>query len=870
MSEDRREEAVARDEQPPAILPPTIQDELDETKLLLGVTLDALTGHVAVLDQHGIILHVNAAWRRFAGQNGLSDEFHGVGQNYLRACAPGEDGCLETSEVHHGIRSVIDGRAGSYSCEYPCHSPTERRWYVMRVNRFARPGPARVVVAHDEITGRVVAEMALRESERRFRFLSELEEATRGLQAPEKVMETASRMLGEHLGATRCAYAEVEADGDRFKIRHDYAVEGSASTVGDYRLDLFGSRAVADMREGRTLVVRDVVAEMAARDGGETFTGIGILAVVCCPLVKGGRLTAMMAVHQDAPRDWTAAEVDVVMAVAERSWAYIERARADRSLMESEARLRAIVDSTPECVKLVAPDGSLLEMNAAGLLMIEAEAAEDVVGHSVYDIIVPEDRERYREFNDRVCRGEPGSLEFSIEGLRGTRRRMETHAAPLRDAEGRVTHLAVTLDISARKRAEAERERLLAEARQAIGQAEAANRMKDDFLATLSHELRTPLNAILGWAKILRSDPVDPEDFEEGLAAIERNSIAQAQIIEDLLDVSRIVSGNLKIEAGPVDVVDVIEAALAAVHPAAAAKGIGFQAELDPIAGPVTGDPARLQQIVGNLLSNAVKFTPRGGLVRLRLGRVDSRVEIGVADTGMGIKPEFLPHVFDRFRQADSSTTRRHGGLGLGLSLVKQLTELHGGTVRVESPGEAMGTTFTISLPVASAHPGASGPEEAGTAGPGKPGRRGAGELANLKVLVLDDEADARQLVVRILIRSGADVTVASSVEEALQALDRSRPEVIVSDIGMPNQDGYDFIRQVRTRYPAEALPAAALTAFARIEDRKRALLAGFQTHVTKPVDPAELVTVVAGLAGRTGTPRDSPIGQGFPPARSR
>jgi signal transduction histidine kinase/ActR/RegA family two-component response regulator len=403
------------------------------------------------------------------------------------------------------------------------------------------------------------------------------------------------------------------------------------------------------------------------------------------------------------------------------------------------------------------------------------------------------------------------------------------------------------------KRSAEERDQLYRAAEEARAEAEAANRMKDEFLATLSHELRTPLNAIVGWARILRSGKVGEADMEEGLSAIERNSQVQARIIEDLLDLSRIISGNLRLEVQRLNLIDIIEAALVAVMPAATGKGIRIHKLFDSLAGPVMGDAARLQQVVWNLLSNAVKFTPKDGKVQVLLERVNSHVEVSVVDTGMGIRPEFLPHVFDRFRQADATTTRRYGGLGLGLAIVKQLVEMHGGTVRAKSPGEGQGATFTVTLPIAVVHPDL--PERE------KPRPREAeaedycqdGALKGLKVLVVDDEPDARQLIRRVLVECEAEVALASSAAEALELVESFAPNVIVSDIGMPGEDGYDLIRQVRANRPARELPAAALTAFARVEDRKRALRAGFQTHVAKPVDPEELTAVIASLAGRTG-----------------
>ena len=345
-----------------------------------------------------------------------------------------------------------------------------------------------------------------------------------------------------------------------------------------------------------------------------------------------------------------------------------------------------------------------------------------------------------------------------------------------------------------------------------------------------------------------------PSDVEQGLDAIDRNAKIQTQLIEDLLDLSRIISGNLRLDIQRVSLTDVIDAALATTQPAAEAKGVRILKIFDSLAGPVAGDPARLQQVIWNLLSNAVKFTPKGGRIQVLLERVNSHVEISVTDTGIGIKPEFLPFVFDRFRQADGTTTRRHGGLGLGLSIVKQLVEMHGGAVRAKSPGENQGSTFSVALPLLVVHDQDEGRRV-------RPKEPAAGELdfsdgllEGVRVLVVDDEPDARELIKRVLAGSRADVLIAGSAPQALEIIGSQAFNVLVSDIGLPDTDGYDLIREVRARgFASKDLPAVALTAFARSEDRRRALLAGFQVHVAKPVDPDELVAVVASLVGRTG-----------------
>ncbi|HJQ67638.1 MAG TPA: GAF domain-containing protein [Blastocatellia bacterium] len=384
-----------------------------------------------------------------------------------------------------------------------------------------------------------------------------------------------------------------------------------------------------------------------------------------------------------------------------------------------------------------------------------------------------------------------------------------------------------------------------------------ASRLKDDFLATVSHELRTPLNAILGWSRMLRTNRFDDETAAQALETIERNARAQAQLIEDLLDVSRIITGKLRLDIRPVEPVEVINAAIDAVRPAADAKQVRIQTVLDPWAGVVSGDPDRLQQVLWNLLSNAIKFTPKEGSVQIRLERVNSHIDITLSDTGQGIAPEFLPFVFDRFRQADSTLTRAHGGLGLGLAIVRHLVEMHGGTVRAESEGEGRGATFTVKLPLRAIHhqePEAADPQHVET------NVRAADmafdcppDLKGVRIMVVDDEEDARRLLVAVLEQCAASVRTSASVAEALAEIKEWEPDVLVSDIEMPGEDGYMLIRKVRELESelGRKLPAVALTAHARAEDRMRVLSSGYQMHVPKPVEPAELAVVIASLAGR-------------------
>jgi signal transduction histidine kinase/ActR/RegA family two-component response regulator len=394
---------------------------------------------------------------------------------------------------------------------------------------------------------------------------------------------------------------------------------------------------------------------------------------------------------------------------------------------------------------------------------------------------------------------------------------------------------------------------LLTSERQARAEAERASQIKDEFLSTVSHELRSPLNAILGYAQLLGRSPSD-EDSRDGLAVIERNAKAQAQIIDDLLDMSRIIAGKLRLNVANVDLTEVVATAIENIHPAADAKQQHIHAVLDPQAAHVLGDAGRLQQIAWNLLSNAVKFTPKGGRIQVALSRVNSHIEFKVSDTGEGIPHESLPLIFGRFQQADSSTTRRHGGLGLGLAIVKQLVELHGGQINAHSDGPGRGASFLVTLPVRATHAASTDGADDG-ASSNNFGLAANISLAGVRVLVVDDEYDSREIVRRLLNELDATVEVAASANEALAALRRSPPDVLLSDIGMPGTDGYDLVHEIRNLPEAQGgcIPAAALTAFARPEDRQRALLAGFQSHITKPVDPGELAIVVATLAGRTG-----------------
>jgi PAS domain S-box-containing protein len=532
-----------------------------------------------------------------------------------------------------------------------------------------------------------------------------------------------------------------------------------------------------------------------------------------------------------------------------------ERRHAEEVLRQSEERFRMMVESVSDyAIFMLDPNGYIASWNV-GAEAIKGYKAEEIIGKHFSVFYPTEDIDRDKPGFELKVAAEVGRFEDEGWRLRkdGTRFWANVVITALRDKEGILRGFGkVTRDLTERKKAEEQRI-LLAQEQVARSEAEAASRAKDEFLATVSHELRTPLNAILGWGLMLRKTKFNEENFIRGVDIIERNARLQAQLIEDLLDVSRIISGKLRLTVLALELAPIIEAAVDSVRPAADAKDIRILMLLDSRAGLISGDPDRLQQVVWNLLSNAVKFTNKGGRIQVRLQRIDSHVEVTVSDTGRGIATEFLPYVFDRFRQADSSISRMHGGLGLGLAIVRHLVELHGGTVRAASPGEGQGSTFTVQLPLTVAHESRRlDPEnEHRPASETDTELDSAPTLEGLHILVLDDEVDARDLLKVILEERNARVTTVASPTEAYEVLEELKPDVIISDIGMPGEDGYTFIRNIRAQEAQERRgwkPAIALTAHARIEDRLKALSAGYQAHVPKPVEPAELVTVIASL----------------------
>lgn len=518
-----------------------------------------------------------------------------------------------------------------------------------------------------------------------------------------------------------------------------------------------------------------------------------------------------------------------------------DRKLAEDALRRSEAFNRRILESSSDCIKLFTLNGQLLYMNPGGLCMMEMDDIRPYLNVDWASLWQEDMRETIEAAISTAKAGELTRFQGFCPTAKGTPKWWDVVVTPILNPEGQVIQLlATSRDITDRKQSELERDRLLEQEQAARASAERANRIKDEFLAVLSHELRSPLNPILGWTKLMQSRKFDVTKTQEALATIERNAKLQTQLIDDLLDVAKILRGKLSMNATPVDLAFVIEQAIDTVRTAAVAKNITLHAVLPQI-GRVSGDAARLQQIVWNLLSNAIKFTPTQRQVDIRLERIGNQAQIMVSDTGKGINPDFLPHIFESFRQEDASTTRKYGGLGLGLAIVRHLVEAHGGTIWADSPGEGQGATFAVQLPLLDTEPEKVLPQAASV---------DELNLAGIRVMSVDDDPDARDLLASLLEQYGAEVLVVTSAAEVLANLASFRPDVLVSDIGMPEMDGYTLIQHVRTLSPEQGgqIPAIALTAYAREGDYQQAINSGYQRHITKPLDPEELVRAVKTL----------------------
>jgi signal transduction histidine kinase/ActR/RegA family two-component response regulator len=739
-------------------------------------------------------------------------------------------------------------------------------------------------------------------------MLTHLADALRSLADPIEIEKVAIRMLAEHLKLTRVMYGEVESDDEHIRFDRSYVAPGAPEILGRFRMRNFGERLVPRLLRGETLVIESIASasELSLAER-EAYATLGIAALVGVPLVKQSHFVAVISVQDAKPRRWTQADVALIEETAERTWAAGQRARAEAARTKAEAalhgsdardsyllalsdRLRSLRD--PLSIQTAAAEILANHLRVtrsyyaeydedAGLAYVRSESAHgdvptaigvyrlaDFAGQVMQlrtgtPLVVEDWREAglskagAAELAKRQARAQitvplvkEGKLvaALSVNDVRPRRwsdRDVELVTETAERTWAAVERARVELAL---RQSEQRARTLLAEATEARALAEAANRAKDEFLATLSHELRTPLAAIHLWAGALRSGAVSMNDLTRAIDAIAQSAESLSQLIEDLLDLSRLTSGKLVLSRSSVDVEYVSRTALETVKPLAIAKGIVLWADIDNNLGLAVLDGTRLKQVLWNLLTNAVKFTPAGGQATLRTRRVDDNLELEVMDTGEGIAPEFLPHVFERFRQADMAETRQHTGLGIGLALAKQLVELHGGTIAACSAGLGRGATFRVRLPFVS--PETLEPE--GAAHPLAIGMITASPLAGLGVLLVEDDTKTLDAMRWTLERAGAIVNVAASAREALTALERdSGNDVIVSDLGLPGMSGFELMERIVEQHRKcgrRPPPSCAVSAHVREMDRRRAIEAGFDMYLTKPVTPGRLVEAVTDL----------------------
>ncbi|HEY9906165.1 MAG TPA: ATP-binding protein, partial [Thermosynechococcaceae cyanobacterium] len=792
-------------------------------------------------------------------------------------------------------------------------SATLNRWFDVYACRTGEPEARKVAIVFKDISEAKRNEVVRKRAEEISRraaamdaFRVSLTDALRPLASPVEIQSTASRILGQHLGANRVAYFEVR--GADYVVERDY-VKGATALAGRYPIDSFGSKLLAAYRTGRPVSASSVEVDPSlSPEQKAVYAALQIGAYIGIPLIKEGKFVAGLAVHSAGSRAWTPDEVVLAAEVAERTWAAVDRARAEAVVaadLQDTQRLRELgtrlviegdiqtlyQEVLSAAISLTQADAGtvqILDADTQDLVLLATQGFERTMTEHFYRVNVSSqtscgvafkngDR-RFIDFDVPQSEDPDGSMQLHKEAgyLSGQSTPLITRSSKLigmvsthwhnrhRPSERELRFLDLlarqAADLIEQRQTVAEREHLLFREQAAREEAERANRIKDEFLAVLSHELRSPLNPILGWTHLLQQGKLDEARQATALQTINRNAKLQSQLIEDLLDISRIMQGKLSLTAAPCNLASVVSAALETVRLAAESKRIAVLLDLEDGIAPINGDAARLQQVVWNLLTNAVKFTPEDGQVTVELRQTGQLAQLRVTDTGKGISPLFLPHMFEYFRQEDGSTTRSFGGLGLGLAIVRQIVEMHGGTVRAESLGEGKGATFTVQLPTmhqtAAIPLGTTDDHQTDADVP----------LANVQILLVDDEPDSREFGAFLLEQSGATVTAVASGAEALQVLEQLSPDVLVSDIGMPGLDGYMLLQQIRTREASRSnprsldlggampafsearLPAIALTAYAAEIDQQRALQAGFQKHITKPIQPEALVQAIASL----------------------
>jgi PAS domain S-box-containing protein len=767
---------------------------------------------------------------------------------------------------------------------------TLNRWFDVYACRIGEPEARTVAIVFKDISERKRSENERKRREANLAFLADITEACSRLSLPDEIMQSVGATIGAYLQITTCLFVDVDERRGEVTVHHGWNSPDVLSTVGTFRLAEYVSEEFQQASRAREMVVvRDTQTD--PRTDGPSYAALNMHSFVTVPFHRNGKWTHYIAICDSRPRDWLNDELELIQEVSNRIFTRLERARAEALVaedLEDTQRLRELGERLviegdiqtlyqeilTTAIALTRADAGTVQLfdpATQDLLLLATQGFERNMSKYFYRVNVRSNTpcgmalkngdRTFVTFNMSESADPDGSMRLHVEA--GYRSAQST---PLMARSGNPIGMITThwrnlhssserelrfLDLLARQAADlieqrqitAEREQLLVSEQAARAEADRANRIKDEFLAVLSHELRSPLNPILGWTRLLQTGKLDKTRQRDALDTIERNAKLQTQLIDDLLDISRILQGKLSLTAAPVNLAFVISAALETVRLAAEAKHIQITLDLDPNIALISGDVARLQQVVWNLLTNAVKFTPQGGRVTIELRQIGQLAQIRITDTGKGIASDFLPHVFEYFRQQDGSTTRKFGGLGLGLAIVRQIVEMHGGTVWAESGGENQGATFTVQLPVL--------PQIASiSAEPSSTQVHTEAPLDNVQVLLVDDDTDTREFQAFLLEQSGANVTAVASGSAALQVLDQGIPDVMISDVGMAEMDGYMLIEQIRSRPPNRggAIPMIALTAYATEHDRQRALQAGFQMHLTKPLEPEQFVSAIVSL----------------------
>ena len=785
----------------------------------------------------GHIDYLNQRWRDYVG----SDPSALYGWNW--------HGLLHPDEARHVVgvwRIHMDSGQPLEIKHRLRHRSGEYRWHLVR-GVALRDDSGQIVRWVGTCTE--VHELELRE--RAARFLNRLDLALARMADADDIAAEAVERLGRYLDVDVCALVTVDPDTGTARCCRAWRSDRAA---GSWPMHTFPDSVCGRLRAGEIVAVQDAARETRLEGIAERCADDHMRAFIVAPRLAEGRWIGALVVGVQQPRDWRVEEIQLLRDVHARTWPVVERARAEAAVRRANQRFERAEEAAGGFVyewDQAAGDGACSD----GVHRLLGYAASELVPHSAQwrEAIHPDDVERFdREISRAVEQCATYALEYRVRHAVGHYVDIWERGRAAFSRPGKALLTGSIVDFTARRLAEAQVAHLLAEEQSARAIAETASRLKDEFLATVSHELRTPLHAISGWAHVLARAELTREDQARAVDAILRNAKAQNRIIEDILDVSRIITGKLKLDLQQVDLVAVVESALDTVRPTAAAKKIRVETRMERARLPVLGDAARLQQAAWNVLMNALKFTPSGGSVTIDLRESGGNATLTIADTGIGISADFLPHVFERFRQADGSITRRHGGLGLGLALVRHIVEMHGGSVQADSAGEGQGATFVLTIPVAVAaqlQPSVASwhsvrEDEA---------RIPAARVDGLRVLVVDDEPDVLELVAKILADAGAQVSTSNSAQGALDLMNSHPFDLLILDIAMPDTDGYALMREIRSRQVAQggSVPAIALTACAHAEERARAFAAGFQCHLAKPIEPPALVSAVATLSHR-------------------